>query len=261
MENINKETQEHLNNLANVIDEKIEKASKASVDNAKNEVDSVIKGEVNNLVEKFNEGTEALNKRLDAIEVENKKRSHSSKFTTKREAFKDAIGKSESLKLMKEGSRSSAGFEVKADVLISSDFSGATSERDATGVLRVDGIKRDPANVTNMMGIIPVGSTDSNVIRYVKESAYTDNAANTAEGSAPTDSEFELTAEDAVVQKTTAVMTISQEMLDDTPGLSSYLSQRLPAKINTVIDDQLIGGSGTSPNLLGILNGGTTFSW
>ena len=75
MSEINKETQDHLNNLANVIDEKIEKASKASVDNAKNEVDSVIKGEVNNLVEKFNEGTEALNKRIDAIEVDNKKKS------------------------------------------------------------------------------------------------------------------------------------------------------------------------------------------
>jgi hypothetical protein len=35
----------------------------------------------------------------------------------------------------------------------------------------------------------------------------------TAEGSAPSDSEFELTAEDAVVQKMAAVMTISQEML------------------------------------------------
>lgn len=260
MDNINEETQEHLNNLANVIDEKIEKASKASVDNAKNEVDSVIKGEVNNLVEKFNEGTEALNKRIDAIEVDNKKKSVSNVFKSKKEAFSDAIGKSESLKAMKTGSRGNASLELKADVLISSDFAGASSSRDATGVMHVDGIKRDPSNVTNMMGIIPVGSTDSNVIRYVKESAYTDNAANIAEGSAPTDSEFQLTAEDAVVQKTTAVMTISQEMLDDTPGLSSYLSQRLPAKINTVIDDQLIGGSGSSPNLLGLLNGGTTFA-
>ena len=260
MSEINKETQEHLDNLANVIDEKIEKASKASVDNAKNEVDSVIKSEVENLVSKFNEGTEALNKRVDAIEVDNKKKSVSNVFKTKREAFNDAIGKSESLKAMKEGSRGNASMELKADVLISSDFAGAGSSRDATGVLTVDGIKRDPANVTNMMGIIPVGSTNSNVIRYVKESAYTDNAANIAEGSAPTDSEFQLTAEDAVVQKTTAVMTISQEMLDDTPGLSSYLSQRLPSKINTVIDDQLIGGSGTSPNLLGILNGFTTFA-
>ena len=134
MSEINKETQDHLNNLANVIDEKIEKASKASVDNAKNEVDSVIKGEVNNLVEKFNEGTEALNKRLDAIEVENKKKSVSNVFKTKKEAFTDAIGKSESLRAMKEGSRGNASMELKADVLISSDFSGASSSRDATGV-------------------------------------------------------------------------------------------------------------------------------
>ena len=126
--------------------------------------------------------------------------------------------------------------------------------------MRVDGIKRDPSNITNMMGIIPVGNTDSNVVRFVKESAYTDNAGAVAEGSAPSDSEFELTAEDAVVQKITAVMTISQEMLDDTPGLSSYLSTRLPGKINSSIDDQLIGGSGSSPNLLGLLNGGTVFA-
>jgi len=260
MSKIDDNTQEHLNKLADLIDEKIEKAGKASKDNLEGKVDEVIKGEVENLVNKFNEENEALNKRIDAFEVENKKNNFNNTFVSKREAFNDAIGKSESLKAMKNGSRGNASMELKADVLISSDFAGATSERDATGVLRVDGIKRDPSNVTNMMGIIPVGNTDSNVIRYVKESAYTDNAANVAEGSAPTDSEFQLTAEDAVVQKTSAVMTISQEMLDDTPGLSSYLSQRLPAKINTVIDDQLIGGSGSSPNLLGLMNGGTTFA-
>tara|TARA_Y100001937_G_scaffold49349_1_gene68777 strand:+ start:3515 stop:4753 length:1239 start_codon:yes stop_codon:yes gene_type:complete len=260
MSSIDENTQEHLNKLADLIDEKIEKAGKASKDNLEGKVDEVVKGEVQNLVNKFNEDTEALNKRIDTFEVENKKNNFNNTFTSKKEAFNDAIEKSESLQAMKSGSRGNASMEIKADVLISSDFAGASSARDATGVLRVDGIKRDPSNVTNMMGIIPVGNTDSNVIRYVKESAYTDNAANTAEGSAPTDSEFQLTAEDAVVQKTTAVMTISQEMLEDTPGLSSYLSQRLPAKISTVIDDQLIGGSGSSPNLLGLMNGGTTFA-
>ena len=260
MANIDNNTQEHLDNLANIIDEKIEKASKSSVDNAKKEVDEVIKGEVKNLVEKFNEGNEALNKRLDSIEVENKKSNFNKTYTSKKEAFTDAISKSESFKAMQAGTRNNAGFELKADVLISSDFAGANSARDATGVMRIDGIKRDPANITNMMGIIPVGSTDSNVVRFVKESAYTDNAAATAEGSAPTDSEFQLTAEDAVVQKIAAVMTISQEMLDDTPALSSYLSTRIPSKINTVVDDQLIGGSGSSPNLTGLLNGGTVFA-
>ena len=251
-ENIKKQ----LDDICNVIDEKLEKSSKAIQDNVNNEVDTVIKGEVKNLTEKHSEIVE----RLDKMEVENKKDNFDNVYRTKSEAFGDALNKSESFKAMRDGSVGNASLELKADVLISSDFAGASSSRDATGVERVDGIKRDPSNVTNMMGIIPVGSTSSNVIRYVKESAYTDNAANVAEGSAPTDSEFQLTAEDAVVQKTSAVMTISQEMLDDTPALSSYLSQRLPAKINTVIDDQLIGGSGSSPNLLGLMNGGTTFA-
>jgi HK97 family phage major capsid protein len=249
-------TKQELDALCEKIDSKLEESAQQVKDNLKHEVDSFKSNEIKDLLDKHSNIVD----RLDAIEVENKKPTSQPVYKTKGEVFADALNKSESLKAMKDGSRGNASLEIKADVLISSDFSGANSARDATGVMRVDGIKRDPSNITNMMGIIPVGNTDSNVIRFVKESAYTDNAANTAEGSAPTDSEFQLTAEDAVVQKTTAVMVISQEMLDDTPGLSSYLSQRLPGKINTVIDDQLIGGSGSSPNLLGLLNGGTVFA-
>ena len=249
-------TKQELEALCEKIDSKLEQSAQQVKDNLKHEVDSFKSNEIKDLLDKHKNVVD----RLDSIEVENKKPTSEPVYRTKNEAFSDALNKSESFKAMKDGSRANASLEIKADVLISSDFSGANSARDATGVMRVDGIKRDPSNITNMMGIIPVGNTDSNVIRFVKESAYTNNAANTAEGAAPTDSEFELTAEDAVVQKTTAIMTISQEMLDDTPGLSSYLSQRLPGKINTVIDDQLIGGSGTSPNLLGLLNGGTVFA-
>jgi len=249
-------TKQELDALCEKIDSKLEQSAQQVKDNLKHEVDSFKSNEIKDLLDKHKNVVD----RLDSIEVENKKPTSEPVYRTKNEAFSDALSKSESFKAMKDGSRANASLEIKADVLISSDFSGANSARDATGVMRVDGIKRDPSNITNMMGIIPVGNTDSNVIRFVKESAYTNNAANTAEGAAPTDSEFELTAEDAVVQKTTAIMTISQEMLDDTPGLSSYLSQRLPGKINTVIDDQLIGGSGTSPNLLGLLNGGTVFA-
>ena len=142
MSNIDDNTQEHLNKLADLIDEKIEKAGQASKDNLEGKVDEVIKGEVVNLVNKFNEETEALNKRIDTFEVENKKNNFNNTFVSKKEAFNDAIGKSESLKAMKEGSRGNASIEMKADVLISSDFAGASSSRDATGVLRVDGIKR-----------------------------------------------------------------------------------------------------------------------
>ena len=249
-------TKQELDALCEKIDSKLEQSAQQVKDNLKHEVDNFKSNEIKDLLDKHTNIVD----RLDAIEVENKKPTSEPVYKTKGEVFTDALNKSESLKAMKDGTSGNASLEIKADVLISSDFAGANSARDATGVMRVDGIKRDPSNITNMMGIIPVVNTDSNVVRFVKESAYTDNAGAVAEGSAPSDSEFELTAEDAVVQKITAVMTISQEMLDDTPGLSSYLSTRLPGKINSSIDDQLIGGSGSSPNLLGLLNGGTVFA-
>ena len=86
MSSIDENTQEHLNKLADLIDEKIEKAGKASKDNLEGKVDEVVKGEVQNLVNKFNEETEALNKRIDTFEVENKKNNFNNTFTSKKEA-------------------------------------------------------------------------------------------------------------------------------------------------------------------------------
>ena len=250
-ENIKKQ----LDDVCNIIDEKLEKSAKSIKDNVNNEVDTVIKGEVKNLVEKHSEIVD----RLDKIEVENKKDNFEKVYTNSRDMIADSLNKSESFKAMKEGSTSNANFELKADVLISSDFTGANSARDASGVERVTGIKFNPSNVTNMLNVIPTASTSSNVIRFVKENSYTNNAGATAEGSAPSDTEFALVASDAIVQKMASVMTISQEMLDDTPALAGYLNTRLVGKLNETIDDQLIGGSGSSPNLLGLLNGGTAF--
>ena len=243
-------TKQELDALVNKIDSKIEESSQQVRDNVKNEVDSFKSNEIKDLLDKHTNVVD----RLDKIEVENKKAASFPVYRTKNEAFTDAFEKSESLKAMKSGNSDRANVEFKADVLISGAFSGANSARDVTGVQMVDGIKRDPAAYTNMRDIIPVGSTTSNVIRFVKEASWTDNAAAVAEGSAPSDSEFTLSANDAVVQKLTSVMTISQEMLDDTPALGSYLSNRIPAKINSLLDTQLLTGNGTSPNLQGLLD-------
>ena len=64
-ENIKKQ----LDDVCNIIDEKLEKSSKAIKDNVNNEIDTVVKGEVKNLVEKHSEMVE----RLDKIEVKTKK--------------------------------------------------------------------------------------------------------------------------------------------------------------------------------------------
>ena len=91
-ENIKKQ----LDDVCNIIDEKLEKSSKAIKDNVNNEIDTVVKSEVKNLVEKHSEMVE----RLDKIEVENKKDNFDNVYKTKSERFGDALNKSESYKAM-----------------------------------------------------------------------------------------------------------------------------------------------------------------
>ena len=55
-----------LDQLGNIIDEKIEKATGQALESANGKADSALKGEIDNLTKKFNE-------RFDAFEVENKK--------------------------------------------------------------------------------------------------------------------------------------------------------------------------------------------
>ncbi len=55
-ENIKKQ----LDDVCNIIDEKLEKSSKAIKDNVNNEIDTVVKGEVKNLVEKHSEIVEKI---------------------------------------------------------------------------------------------------------------------------------------------------------------------------------------------------------
>ena len=51
-------------------------------------------------------------------------------------------------------------------------------------------------------------------------------------------------------------MTLTKEMLNDVPQLSSYISTRLPAKVMNVEDAQLLTGGGTGANLQGLMTAG-----
>lgn len=53
-------------------------------------------------------------------------------------------------------------------------------------------------------------------------------------------------------------MRISNQMLSDFQGLSSYLAYELPRQIYNTEDTQLLTGNGTSPNLYGLSNGALT---
>jgi len=224
-----------LDQFNEAIDSKIEKSN------------SVAKSEISEMATKLNE-------RLDAMEVANKKQFSAKKKMSFKSALNEAL-QGGAIEGLAKGHSRSASFEVKADMTIGANFTGEVIPAD-----RVPGYKFDPTRPVHIRELLAQGSTQSDVVRYVKESDYTNGAGATGEGSGLGQSDFDMTAADANVRKIGTYFRISEEMLADTPQLTSYLSARAPEKLLEVEDTQILSGNGTAPNLSGIITDSTAFA-
>lgn len=235
-----------LDAISGAIDSKIEKSNAQAVELASQKSAELVKEQVSDVVAKFNE-------RMDAMEVANKKQMNAGKKMTFKSALQEAIEGGAIEGLLKGNSRS-ASLVVKADMTTGADFTGEVIPAD-----RVPGYKYDPTRPVHVRQLIPQGSTASDVVRFVKESGYSNGAAATAEGTTLTQSDFDMTASDANVRKIGTYFRISEEMLADTPQLTSYLSARAPEKLLEVEDTQILSGNGSAPNLSGITTDAAAF--
>jgi HK97 family phage major capsid protein len=235
-----------LDGIIKSIDAKIEKSNSDVVNNVVEKANEIVKSEVSGMATKLNE-------RLDAMEVANKKQFNSQKKVTFKSALKEALDNG-AVEGIAKGNARSASFELKADMTTGADFTGEVIAAD-----RVPGYKFDPTRPVHVRQLLATGSTQSDVVRYVKESGYSNGAAATAEGTTLTQSDFDMTAADANVRKIGTYFRISEEMLADTPQLTSYLSARAPEKLLEVEDAQILSGDGTGSNLSGIITDAADF--
>lgn len=243
-ENVKKQ----LDQIGDLIDSKLEKAHGQALESATGKADEMLKSEISNLANKFNE-------RLDEMEVANKK--HFEAKANENLSFKGGLVKSineGAIENLVKGNSRSASFQVKADMTVGADFTGEVIPAD-----RVPGYKFDPTRPVHIRQLIPQGSTSSDVIRFVKESGYSNGAATAAEGATLAQSDFDMTASDSNVRKIGTYFRISEEMLADTPQLTSYISARAPEKLLNVEDTQILSGNGTAPNLSGIITDAADF--
>mgnify|MGYP002622816433 FL=1 len=251
------EIKKQLDQIGDLVDAKIEKAAGQIKDNAKGEMDEVLKSEISNLTNQYLETT----KRIDEMEVANKKQ-----FSNKPMSFKGSLQQAfadGAIDSLQKGNASRTAFEVKADDMVMTS-PGTGQVAAYSGVVAAETIvpqfKFDPSRKVHVREFLPVGTTDAQTIRFPKESGYEDNSAATAQGAALTKSDFEITATSVNVEKIGTFMTLTDEMLQDTPQLTSYLSARVPEKVLSEEDDQILNGNGTAPNLSGLFTDGAVFS-
>lgn len=207
---------------------------------------------------KLNEKADALQAQLDGVDA----RTQAGFATSQKSAtFSSELEKAfagDSFANYKSGNSNKVKMELElkgSDMTVGNAYTGEVIPAD-----RVPDLKFDPNRRIHVRSLIPTGQTSSNLIRFVRESAYDNAAAPTAQGSAKPQSDFDLTAVDRSVRTIPTFMRLTKEMLDDTPGLIAYLSSRAPSKLLNVEDTQILYGSGSGQNLHGVATDGSAWA-
>lgn len=168
---------------------------------------------------------------------------------TSNEAFKKAH---ESGEIRQKGSRMSVEFDRKA-IVTANTGAGIIADRQP-GVLMI------PQRPLAIRDLVAPGRTNSNLITYMKETLFTNNAAPVAEGARKPESTMTLAQSTAPVVKLAHFMKASTEILDDFPALQSLINERLTYGLKLVEDNQLLNGSGVGNNLNGIYTQATAYA-
>lgn len=103
-----------------------------------------------------------------------------------------------------------------------------------------------------LLDFIPSGVTGMAAVKYMAETTRTHAAAERNEGAAYAESEFALTEQTESVRSIGDSITVTDEQLEDVAMVESYLNQRLLFGVRQRLDQQILTGNGTAPNLSGI---------
>ena len=117
-----------------------------------------------------------------------------------------------------------------------------------------------PQRRLTVRSLLLPGNTASSSIEYEQEKLFTNNAAPVAEGTLKPQSELQFEDKVANVRTIAHWMRTSVQILADAPGLRSIIDQRLRYGLAYVEEQQLLNGSGTGQNILGLVTAATAYS-
>lgn len=98
------------------------------------------------------------------------------------------------------------------------------------------------------------GQTSENTIRYPQEDTFTNAATAVLEGGTKPEASWDTSEVDAPVRKIAVTSKVTDEFFADFPAMASYIDNRMRFMVVLTEETQLLTGSGTAPNLRGVLN-------
>jgi HK97 family phage major capsid protein len=116
---------------------------------------------------------------------------------------------------------------------------------------RVEQYAVRPLMVADLLPVLP---TSQAAIKYMEETTFTNNAAETAETGTYGEAALAFTERSVPVEKIAVWLPVTDEQLEDVPSMAAYINNRLAYMLEARLDSQILNGNGTPPNLMGTLN-------
>ena len=241
----NAKKQEELNSLVEA------KASKEDIDSMKEELAGIHAKQYDQLNAVL-KAQGVMLKKLSVKEVEEPK------------SFKDALksnleGNLEGLKTLKNSSSANDNvkFNIKAvgDMSISGNTTGQIPQ-----ALRIAGLNEIPSRTVRLLDIVSGGAISSNLVEWVYQANQEGTAGQTVEGAVKNQIDFDLIVGSQKVEKTTAFITVTDEMIDDVDFMQTAIQNELTKELLKAVEAQVYGGSGVSPQMNGIKTVATAFA-
>lgn len=110
-----------------------------------------------------------------------------------------------------------------------------------------------PLQPPTIADLIPQGATAQTAVVFMEETTTTNAAASVAEKGAKPESALAFTERSAAVRKIATVLPITDELMADEPAMRSYVEARMLLFLRLAEEAQLYNGSGTAPDIQGIL--------
>lgn len=177
--------------------------------------------------------------------------------------------KSEQFKQLQDNSAKSArvGFENQSFFTKASIINATGQNQPLVPADRLGGIYTTPNRMLRIRDVLPASPTSSNLVEYTRESAFTNNAGPQVGGSPEAfenvtkpESALTFTLVTAAVTTLAHFIPASRQVLDDAPGLQSFINGRLMYGLKLKEETQLLNGTGSNGELNGIYTQATAYT-
>ena len=176
-------------------------------------------------------------------------------------SFGEQFVESQSFKGLSESNsqRGRADMQFKATItLATTDAAGSAG--DLVQNTRLPGMIMQPERRLTVRDLITPGRMDGNVLEYVQETGFTNNAGMVAETGLKPQSDIQFELKNTSAKVIAHWVKASRQIMSDAPMLASYIDGKLRYGLAYKEEQQLLNGDGTGQNLLGIIPQATAYS-